>query len=118
MTHVKPIVAICLAACLGMMAATAKAATQLSGTLNINTATVEQFTMLPGIGAAKATAIVTLRDAQPKKQFASVAELATVKGIGPKLLKNIEPYVRINGTTTLTATKVTQRLQETGSPNS
>ena len=50
--------------------------------VNVNQATVEQLTQLPGIGKSKAQAIVDYRTEQGK--FKSVADLAQVKGIGDK----------------------------------
>ncbi|WMC09415.1 helix-hairpin-helix domain-containing protein [Oceanimonas pelagia] len=48
--------------------------------VNINTATPDQLAQLSGVGPAKAQAIVEYRDANGP--FASVDDLARVKGIG------------------------------------
>ena len=61
--------------------------------LDINTASVEQLTELPGIGEAKATAIV---DERGRTRFQSVEELERVKGIGPGLLADLRPYVKVS----------------------
>lgn len=76
----------------------AQAAGTLSGTLNLNTATIMELTILPGIGEAKAQAIVTERQ---KKPFGKKEELLLIKGIGDKLYAKLSPYVSLQGTTTL-----------------
>lgn len=64
---------------------TAVAATQESGKLNLNTATLAELTALKGIGDKKAQAIVDYREKQGK--FTSVDQLADVSGIGPATLE-------------------------------
>lgn len=64
------------------------------GTLNINTASAEELTQLPGIGKSKAEAIVAYRQAHP---FKAVSELTEVKGIGPKMLEKIQAHVTVDG---------------------
>lgn len=53
--------------------------------ININTATVEEFSSLNGVGPAKAQAIVEYR--KQIGEFKSVKELTMVKGIGPSTIK-------------------------------
>ncbi|MFA5812878.1 MAG: helix-hairpin-helix domain-containing protein [bacterium] len=65
-----------------------------SSPININTATVQQLTEVPGIGPAKAQAIVSYRDKTP---FGSTNDLVNVDGIGEKLLAKIAPYVTVSG---------------------
>lgn len=61
--------------------------------ININTASAEDLTALPRIGAKAAQRIVEYRTAH--KGFKSVDELRNVKGVGPKLLDGIKPYVAL-----------------------
>ena len=57
--------------------------------VNINTADAKELATLPGIGPAKAEAIVKHRKKHGK--FKSVDGLKDVKGIGDKLLIKIKP---------------------------
>lgn len=49
--------------------------------ININTASAEQLSLLNGIGAAKAAAIINYREQHGP--FASIDDLSKVSGIGP-----------------------------------
>jgi competence protein ComEA len=71
----------------------------LSGVLNVNTATAEQLMLLPGIGESKARAILDRRKEQGG--FKTIDELVEVKGIGPAALDKIRPFVAIQGKTSL-----------------
>ena len=59
--------------------------------INLNTADVARLQVLPGIGPARAEAIVAYR--QEHGAFSSVEQLLEVKGIGEKILADIEEYV-------------------------
>jgi len=71
---------------------------RLVGAVNINTATLEQLELLPGIGEARARAVVELR--KQRGGFKSVDELTEVKGIGDVALERLRPFVRTEGKTT------------------
>jgi comEA protein len=62
-------------------------------TLDLNTASVAELELLPGIGPAMAKRIVEYR-AQIGR-FARVDELDKVRGIGPKTLERLRPHVRV-----------------------
>jgi len=61
--------------------------------LNLNTADQAALESLPGIGQAKAQAIVDYRTAHGN--FSSVEDLTQVKGIGEKLLAKIKDLVEV-----------------------
>lgn len=76
-----------------------KSAKELTGKLNLNTATEEQLVLLPGIGPAKAERIVAWR--KRNGGFRRTADLRRVKGFGYKTFKRLEPFLTIKGETTL-----------------
>lgn len=74
---------------------------QLAGKLNLNTATDEQLMLLPTVGPAKAERIVSWR--KKNGGFKRPADLRRVKGFGYKTFKKLEPYLDVQGETTLVA---------------
>jgi competence protein ComEA len=58
--------------------------------INVNIASTEELQRLPGIGPVTAQAIIAKRTATP---FRSVNDLDNVKGIGPKTLEKLRPFV-------------------------
>ena len=82
------------------LALPALAAEPLRGVVNINVASIEELTVLPGIGESRARAIIALRD--ERGGFESVDELVEVKGIGESMLAKLRPYVSLEGKTTAT----------------
>jgi len=62
--------------------------------IDINTATVEEFDQLPGIGEVKAAAIVAYRNQHGP--FRSVEELLFVDGISENLLEEIRPFLTVS----------------------
>lgn len=63
--------------------------------IDINRASVEELTAIPGIGATLAQRIVTFRDQHGP--FGRVEDLLKVKGIGEKSFQKIRPYVKVSG---------------------
>ncbi|KHF31652.1 ComE operon protein 1 [Paenibacillus sp. P1XP2] len=61
--------------------------------MNINTAQAAELMTIPGIGAKKAQAIIDYRN--ERGPFKRVADLDKVKGIGPKMLEKIKPYIEL-----------------------
>ena len=83
------------------LAALPYAAAALSGVVNVNTASVEELSQLPGVGPARARAIVELR--QKRGSFKRVEDLLEVKGIGEASLAKLKPYLAVEGKSTLSA---------------
>lgn len=71
----------------------------VTGKLNLNTATMDQLMMLPGVGASKAERIVAWRGKHGP--FKRTADLRKVKGFGYKTLKKLEPNLDVKGESTL-----------------
>ena len=61
--------------------------------INVNTASAGELDRLPGIGPSKARSIVNHRS--ENGAFRTVAELRKVRGIGPRILEKIRPYVHV-----------------------
>lgn len=87
-----------LVLCLALLAAPALGAGGLQGKVNVNTATAEELQLLPGIGEARARALIATR--KQRGGFKSVDELVEVKGIGATGLARMRPYVSLSGKTT------------------
>ena len=85
----------------GPALAAAKAAP--TGKVNVNTASAEQLTALPGVGPKLAARIVEHR--QKEGAFHSVQDLLNVKGIGEKNLAKIQGYVTLGDAARPAATK-------------
>ena len=64
------------------------------GKLNINTATVQELTILPGIGDTLALRIVAYRNAYGP--YSSIEDLLNVEDIGPTRLNNIRDYITVD----------------------
>ncbi len=61
--------------------------------VDVNAADWPELTLLPGIGETLARRIVDYRAAHGP--FQSIEQLEQVKGIGPKTLRRIRPYLRV-----------------------
>ena len=69
-----------------------------SAGVNINTASKDELIALPGIGPAKAQAIVDYRNANGR--FKSLEDLKKVNGIGDATFDKLKPDVSLTGKTT------------------
>ena len=72
-----------------------------AGVVNINTATAEQLAYLPGVGPKTAEEIIAYREANGA--FKKLTDLMQVKGIGDKTFERLQPYITIEGKTTLSS---------------
>lgn len=69
------------------------ASSQADSRVNINTATAEELMTLPGIGQAKAQAIIAYRT--EKKPFRALEELKNISGIGDKMYERLKDRIRV-----------------------
>ncbi len=76
----------------------AQAELPLTGTVNVNTASVQELELLPGVGKTRAQAIISAR--KQHGGFKSLDELVEAKGIGAALLKRLRPMLTLTGKTT------------------
>jgi DNA uptake protein ComE-like DNA-binding protein len=61
--------------------------------ININTASAKELESLPNIGSSRAEQIIAHRP------YASVDELSQVKGVTPRVLDQLRPFVKTDGAT-------------------
>jgi competence protein ComEA len=77
------------------------AAIALEGKVNPNTAPLASLTRLPGIGPARAEAIIALREKAIATgggyPYGAIDDLRKVRGIGPKTAGNISDSVSFEG---------------------
>ena len=67
--------------------------TKILNPINVNTATEQELTLLPGIGENTANKIVSYR--QEYGPFESISDLTNVPGIGSETLREISNYVTV-----------------------
>jgi competence protein ComEA len=79
-------------------AAAAEGSSQ-AGVVNLNTANEEQLQRLPGVGEAKAGAIVEMR--KRLDGFRHIRQLVRVRGIGRATFRRLRPMLTLEGKTTL-----------------
>ena len=71
----------------------------LEGKLNVNTATLKELKMLPGVGKTTANNIMEYRKQNGK--FRKVEDLLKVQGVGKRTVAKIKDYVIVDGKSTL-----------------
>lgn len=74
---------------------------ELEVRINPNDAAVESLARLPGLGIARAAAIVAYRESSAKKNgdhraFENSDDLQKVKGIGPKIAYNVSEWLKFD----------------------
>lgn len=98
MRHTQRFVAAAVALVLAFAALPAFAAG--AGTVNVNTASLEQLQLLPRVGPSVAQRIVDHRE--KNGAFKNLEDLMLVRGIGEATFEQLKPYIALSGTTTLT----------------
>lgn len=73
--------------------------TEPPGVVNLNTASADELIRLPGVGPARARAILELR--ARLGHFSRLEELLRVKGIGRATFRKLRPMLALDGPTTL-----------------
>ena len=81
----------------------ARSKVQVSGSINLNTATVAQLDLLPGVGEKAARRIIAHREKTP---FKAPEDLVKVKGFGKKKFDKLKAHLAVSGATTLQARRV------------
>jgi competence protein ComEA len=87
------------------------ASTAAADRLDPNVATAEELNALPGLGPAKAKAIVADREANGP--FGSVDDLDRVKGVGPTLLAKLKEHLEVRAQAPARGGAEPQRLPAT-----
>jgi len=72
---------------------TGSTSAQADSRVNLNTATAEELMTLPGIGQAKAQAILAYRT--EKRPFRTPEELKNISGIGEKMYERLKDRIRV-----------------------
>jgi len=86
--------------CAGAFAADVQSAAP-SGVVNINTADAAQLSLLPRVGMKAAQRVVDYRTQHGP--FHKATDLMQVKGFGDKTFERINPYITLDGKTTLSS---------------
>lgn len=97
-THLAWALILCLSISLAMVPPTAmaqrnSAQTSASDKVNLNTATVEELQVIPGIGPAMAKRVVEYRAKVGK--FTKIEDILNVKGIGEKMFQKMKDRLTV-----------------------
>lgn len=84
------------------------------GRLNINTASVSQLRMVPGINRSLAESIVQYRESNGP--FSSLTELTNISGVDPVKLNEVRYYLKVTGMNDLNPDSITIQPQQGRSP--
>jgi competence protein ComEA len=82
---------------LGVVPAARAQKTTLEGVVNINAASPDELRLLTGVGPSRIRNILAYRQKHP---FRTVEELARIKGIGRKTVRQLRLHLAVSGPTT------------------
>jgi len=71
-----------------------KAKPTIDSPIDLNKATMDDLTALPGVGKTTAQRIIDFRESN--SMFTSIEDLLKIKGIGQKKFEKIKPFVKVN----------------------
>jgi competence protein ComEA len=81
-----------------LLGSTARAEkSQLEGVVNLNTASPDELSLIPGIGPARVRNILAFRHLHP---FRTIDELARIKGLGRKTVRRWRQHLAVSGPST------------------
>jgi len=64
--------------------------------LNVNTTNWQTLSLVPGLGETLSRRIIEVRDSEFAGKFNTLDDLRKVRGIGPKSLEKLRPYLVLN----------------------
>ena len=100
-SHIFALTFIVLMSCVSAFAADVQQAAAPAGVVNINTADAAQLALLPRVGMKAAQRVVEYRTQHGP--FAKKTDLMQVKGFGEKSFERLNPYITLEGKSTLTS---------------
>ena len=104
------IVAVVLSVILLGSMAYGQAKTGGQGKINVNTATIEELKLLPGVGDSTAKNILAYR--KDNGPFKTLNDIVKVKGIGEKKFKKLQGYLKLDGKSDFEPVKKTKPEKE------
>ncbi|OGL44226.1 MAG: hypothetical protein A2161_03225 [Candidatus Schekmanbacteria bacterium RBG_13_48_7] len=108
--RIMPLLVLCMVFFIIASSDHMNAATKVEGKLNINTATVSEFVLLPGIGPNKAATIIAYRE--ENGPFEKIEDMINVKGIGRRTLQKLEAYLKLDGESDLHVEVITTTTKQ------